>query len=322
MSSSAAPFPKEADTKGRFVRQQSRFRDVVADRPEPGRYHLYVAKACPWAHRTMIVRELQGLQDVVDITVVDPVRDERGWRFTDEEPDTVNGWTFLSEGYHRTDPTFEDRVTVPVLWDKQEGRIVNNESAEILRMLDAWGEDGPDLYPEELRDEIDAVNERVYDTVNNGVYRCGFAASQEAYEEAFDPLFETLDRLDERLADTRYLVGDRLTEADVRLFTTLVRFDAVYLGHFKCNLRRIADYEHLSAYLRDLYQHPGFGSTTDFDHIKRHYYVTHGSINPTRHRAQGPGARPRRAARPRGPRAAHRVTPAAPGTGALCTSVP
>lgn len=291
-------FPRESDGRGAFIRQQSRFRDwISADGStefpaEPGRYHLYISLACPWASRALIVRQLKGLEDVIGVTVVDPLRDERGWRFTAEEPDPVNGFAFLAEAYAASDPAFDGRVTVPVLWDTRTGRIVNNESADIVRMLntafDAWGDSAVDLYPEPLREEIDALNERIYETVNNGVYRAGFAGSQEAYEEAFDALFETLDVLDGRLAERRWLTGAQITEADWRLFVTLVRFDAVYVGHFKCNLRRIADYPNLSGYLRDLYQQPGIAATVDFDHIKRHYYVTHPQINPTGIVPKGP----------------------------------
>lgn len=286
-------FRAETDDDGRFVRQASRFRDrVTADgssgfRAEPGRYHLYVSLACPWAHRTIIVRRLKALEDVISLSVVDPVRDERGWRFTEGRghgPDTLNGFAFLSEAYLGSDPGFEGRVTVPVLWDRETGRVVNNESADIIRMLnaefDAWGDASVDLYPPDLREEIDRVNEVVYETVNNGVYRAGFATTQGAYEEAFDALFATLDALDRRLRSRRYLAGERITEADWRLFTTLVRFDAVYALHFKCNLRRIVDYGSLWPYLRELYQWPGVAETVDFDHIKRHYYLTHRSINP------------------------------------------
>jgi glutathionyl-hydroquinone reductase len=236
----------------------------------------------------VIVRMLKGLEDVLPMTVLDPIRDERGWRFTDEEPDPVNGFTFLREAYLATDPGYADRVTVPVLWDTQEGRIVNNESADIIRMLNGWSATGPDLVPEGMRDAIDDFNRRIYRSVNNGVYAAGFATTQEAYEEAFDELFATLDRLDEILAERRYLLGEQITEADWRLFVTLVRFDAVYVGHFKCNLRRIDDYEHLSGYLRDLYQQPGIADTVDFDHIKRHYYGTHPSLNPTGIVPKGP----------------------------------
>ncbi len=280
---------------GRFARQTSKFRDwITADgssgyRAEAGRYHLYVSLACPWAHRSVIVRELKGLQDAIGMSIVDPIRDRQGWAFTDEPgttADEVNGWAYLSEGYIATDPDFDARITVPVLWDTQTKRIVNNESADIIVMLNSAFDEfaaNPelDLYPTDLRGEIDAINATVYDNVNNGVYRAGFASTQEAYEEAVLPLFDTLDELDARLATRRYLVGERQTLADWRLFTTLVRFDAVYVGHFKCNLRRIADYPSLSGYLRDLYQTPGVAATVDLDQIKRHYYETHGGINPT-----------------------------------------
>jgi putative glutathione S-transferase len=293
-------FSRETD-RGEFVRQDSSFRDrVTADgssgfAAEAGRYHLYVSLACPWAHRAIIVRRLKGLEDAISMSVVDPLRDERGWRFTVGDGhgrDPVNGFAFLMEAYLATDPDFEGRVTVPVLWDRQTGRIVSNESAEVIRMLnsefDEWGDDSVDLYPLPLRDEIDDVEDRVYETVNNGVYRAGFATRQQAYERAFDALFETLDWLDERLGDRRWLVGDAITEADWRLFTTLIRFDPVYHGHFKCNLRRIVDYPNLSGYLRDLYQQPGVAETVNFDHIKRHYYLTHDSINPNGIVPKGP----------------------------------
>jgi glutathionyl-hydroquinone reductase len=280
-------FAPESDRAGRFVRQASRFRDWVHDRPEPGRYHLYVSLACPWASRAVIVRKLKRLEDVLPMTVVDPIRDDRGWRFAGG-PDPVTGFQFLSEAYEATAPGFDGRVSVPVLWDTEERRIVNNESGDIIRMLGEWSDEGPDLVPADLRAEIDELNELIYEAVNNGVYRAGFATTQEAYEEAFDELFAMLDELDERLATRRYLFGDRITESDWRLFVTLVRFDAVYVGHFKCNLRRIDDYEHLSGYLRDLYQQPGIADTVDFDHIKSHYYGTHPSINPTRIVPKGP----------------------------------
>lgn len=287
-----AQFPRETDDEGAFVRQQSAFRgsvaaDLAAEFPAAdGRYHLYVSLACPWASRAVIVRKLKGLEEVIPMTVVDPVRDERGWRFFPDQPDPVNGFEYLSEAYLLTDPGFEGRVTVPVLWDKESNRAVNNESSEIIRMLesefDQWaGEPELDLYPEDLRDEIDAINQRVYDSVNNGVYRCGFATTQAAYEQAFVELFEALDWIDDLLGDRRYLTGDRITEADWRLFVTLIRFDPVYVGHFKCNQRQIADYPNLSGYTRDLYQQPGIRETVDFDHIKRHYYMTHPQINPT-----------------------------------------
>ena len=290
---------RERGEKGRFVRQQSAFRErVSADGSsgfpaEAGRYHLYVSLACPWASRAIIYRKLKGLEEAIPMTVVDPVRDAKGWRFLDDDPDPVNGFQYLSEAYLKTDPGFSDRVTVPLLWDTKTGRAVNNESSEIIRMLNSEFNEfaaNPelDLYPEELRAEIDEINERVYSSVNNGVYRAGFATTQEAYEEAFDELFETLDWLDGLLAERRYLAGDRITEADWRLFVTLVRFDAVYVGHFKCNLRRIADYPNLSGYLRDLYQQPGIAETVDFDHIKRHYYMTHPQINPTGVVPKGP----------------------------------
>lgn len=279
--------------RGEFVRQDSAFRErVTADgssgyRAEPGRYHLYVSFACPWAHRTIIFRKLKGLEEAIGLTVVDPIRDEEGWAFTDEVggPDPVNGFRYLAEAYEATKPDFDRRVTVPVLWDKQTGKIVNNESAEIIRMLgsefDAWAGSAKDFYPPEHRDEIDAINADVYENVNNGVYRCGFATTQEAYEDAFEKLFGALDRLEARLAERRYLVGGAQTEADWRLFTTLVRFDPVYHGHFKCNLRRLVDYPELWSYTRDLYQTPGVADTVNLDHIKRHYYRTHEKINPT-----------------------------------------
>jgi putative glutathione S-transferase len=297
--SNTAPFPKESDEEGAFVRQDSVFRDrVTADGSSglpavAGRYHLYVSLACPWAHRAVIVRELKGLQDAIGVTVVDPIRDERGWRFDPAEPDPLNGWTFLSEGYLASNPAFDGRVTVPVLWDRETGRIVNNESAEIIEMLacefDAVATHPElDLYPQALRAEIDTLNDQIYDTVNNGVYKSGFAATQRAYEESVHPLFATLDELEQRLATRRFLLGDEWTLADWRLFTTLVRFDAVYHGHFKCNIRKISEYPNLFGYLRDLYQTDGVAETVDFDHIKRHYYVTHTSINPTQIVPAGP----------------------------------
>ena len=276
----------ERDTSGRFIRQQSKFRERVSpSEATPGRHHLYVSLACPWAHRAIILRRLKGLEDVIPMTVVDPLRDERGWRFI--EPDPVNGWEYLSEGYEATAPGFEGRITVPVLWDTEAGRIVNNESADIAEMLnETWDAHAAhperDYFPARLRSEMAPLNERVYDTLNNGVYKAGFASTQEAYEEAVVPLFETLDWLEDRLADgRRYLFGDETTLADWRLFTTLVRFDAVYHVHFKCNLRRIVDYPQLQRYLVDLYAVPGVAETVDMDHIKRHYYMTHRGINPS-----------------------------------------
>jgi putative glutathione S-transferase len=288
-----------ASTGGRFVRTTTRFRNWVTPDGNPGpsgeggfpakrgRYHLYVALACPWAHRTLIFRKLKGLEDVVSVSVVEPLMGADGWVFgaSGATTDSVNGTAKLSEVYLLADPHFTGRVTVPVLWDKARRTIVNNESSEIIRILnsafDAFTEVKTDYYPAELRDEIDAVNARIYETVNNGVYRAGFATTQAAYEEAFLALFATLDDLEQRLSRQRYLAGGRVTEADWRLFTTLVRFDAVYVGHFKCNLRRIADYPNLSNYLRELYQVPGVAETVNIDHIKRHYYASHRQINPS-----------------------------------------
>jgi putative glutathione S-transferase len=296
----AASPSKQAD--GAFKRRESEFRDhVTADgssgyRAEAGRYHLYVSYACPWAHRTIIYRRLKGLEDAVSMTVVDPERDERGWAVTNAPgttSDPVNHFTFLSEAYVATNPESEGRVTVPVLWDRQTKRIVNNESAEIIRMFesefDTFAKHPERHYlPQHLRAQIDELNAYVYENVNDGVYRTGFARTQQAYEEAFGRLFDALDELDARLASSRYLMGDAITEADWRLFTTLVRFDPVYVGHFKCNLRRIADYPQLSAYLRDLYQQPGIAATVDLDQIKRHYYRTHPTLNPNRIVPVGP----------------------------------
>jgi len=254
-----------------------------------GRYHLYVSWACPWAHRTIIVRQLKQLQPVIGMTVVDPIRDERGWAFRDgpgHSSDPINGFRYLSEAYEATDPAYRGRVTVPVLWDTVTKRIVSNSDDDLMRMFNrefnGFTESRLDLYPERLRPEIEEWNRLLYEQVNNGVYRAGFATSQTAYERAVRRLFETLDLVDKRLADRRYLFGGQPTETDWRLFVTLVRFDAVYHGHFKCNLRRIVDYRHLFGYLKDLYQIDGIAGTVNFDHIKRHYYVTHTDINPTR----------------------------------------
>ncbi len=301
MTMATAQVPAETGKDGSFVRQPNAFRDrITADgssgyKAEPGRYHLYVSLACPWAHRAVIVRRLMGIEDVISLSVVDPIRDERGWAFRDgpgHSVDPVNGFQFLSEAYRATDPAFKGRYTVPALWDRATGRIVTNDYPALTTTFETEFTDlataSIDLYPERLREEIDAVNKVVYEDVNNGVYKAGFAATQEAYEEAFDALFARLDWLDERLSRQRYLVGDRLTEADVRLFTTLVRFDAVYYVHFKCNLRRLVDYPNLWPYARDLYQTPGFGDTVNFDHIKRHYYMTHDALNPTRIVPKGP----------------------------------
>jgi putative glutathione S-transferase len=292
---------------GRFLRRESQFRSwVTADgapgpsgeggfRAAPGRYHLYVSLSCPWAHRTFIFRKLKGLEGIVSASVSNWDNLAEGWTFAPGPgviPDTVNGARYLHEVYTKAQPTYTGRVTVPVLWDRERRTIVNNESSEIIRMFnsafDGVGAAPGDYYPVELRPEIDAVNKRVYETLNNGVYRCGFATSQEAYDEAVVPLFETLDWMEERLAKRRYLCGDRLTEADWRAFTTLVRFDPVYYSHFKCNLRRLTDYPNLWAYTRDLYQHPGVAETVDFDHIKRHYYGSQRRVNPTGIVPRGP----------------------------------
>lgn len=295
------------ETGGRFQRDASRFRNWVTPdgaagpsgedgfKAEPGRYHLYVSYACPWAHRTLILRTLKKLEDVISFSVVHHFMGENGWTFLAEDGatgDALYGSDFLHQIYTRADPAYSGRVTVPVLWDKQRQTIVSNESAEIIRMLnsafDEWGDATRDFYPKPLRAGIDAVNELVYPAINNGVYRAGFATTQAAYEEAFDELFAALDEMELRLSRGRYLLGDRMTEADWRLFTTLVRFDPVYVGHFKCNLRRIADYPNLSNYLRDLYQTPGVAETVNMHHIKSHYYGSHATINPTRIVPKGP----------------------------------
>jgi glutathionyl-hydroquinone reductase len=286
-------------TGGRFVRNDSAFRNWITRdgsagpsgdggfQAEAGRYHLYVSLACPWAHRTLIMRALKGLEGMISVSVVHWLMLENGWTFADGPgvlPDTVNHSDFMYQIYTAADPRYSGRATVPVLWDKRRHTIVNNESSEIIRMLnsafDEIGAKPGDYYPRLLRDEIDAVNARIYDTLNNGVYKSGFATTQAAYEEAVGPLFATLDWLEQRLAGRRFLFGDRLTEADIRLFTTLIRFDAVYVGHFKCNIRRLVDYPNLSAYTRDIYQWPGVAGTVSFEHIKRHYYESHRTINP------------------------------------------
>jgi putative glutathione S-transferase len=262
---------------------------------EPGRYHLYVSLACPWAHRSVIVRRLMGLEDVVSLSVVDPVRDGRGWAFREGPgyaPDPVNGFTLIRQAYDATEPGYDGHISVPVVWDRRTSRIVSNNFPDITIDLETqfgqWATPGVDLYPLALRPEIDALNERVYTDVNNGVYQCGFAATQAAYDAAVARLFTALDDLDRRLATRRYLFGDALTEADVRLWVTLARFDPVYVTHFKANLRRLADYPNLWPYARDLYQQPAFGGTTDFDHIKRHYFGTHPRLNPSRIVPAGP----------------------------------
>jgi glutathionyl-hydroquinone reductase len=289
-----AQFGTETSTRGEFVRQPNRFTDrITADgssgwKAEPDRYRLVVSLACPWAHRSVIVRRLLGLEDAISLAVVDPIRDDRGWRFTLDEGgrDPVLGIEFLSEAYLATDPAYTGRVTVPSIIDIESGRVVTNDYPRItLDLSTEWREfhreGAPDLYPAELRAEIDELIEPIFRNVNNGVYRCGFATSQAAYEHAYAGLFAELDRLSERLSTRRYLMGDSITEVDIRLFTTLVRFDAVYHGHFKCNRNKLTELPVLWAYARDLYQTPGFGDTVDFDHIKRHYYLTHKQINPT-----------------------------------------
>jgi putative glutathione S-transferase len=297
----SAQFPDEQSDTGEFERQEDAFRDwVTADGSSgypavAGRYHLYVSLACPWASRIIIVRHLKRLEKIIGMTVVDPVRDDRGWAFRDgpgHTADPINGFKFLSEAYILTKPDYDGRVTVPVLWDKAKKLIVSNSDDDLMRMLnsafDNLGAASLDLYPEEHRKEIDQLNELIYETVNNGVYRAGFATSQSAYEKAVIRLFETLDLVEERLSQRRFLFGNTPLETDWRLFVSLVRFDAVYHGHFKCNLRRIVDYKNLFSYLRDLYQQPGIAETVNFDHIKRHYYYTHDDINPTRIVPLGP----------------------------------
>lgn len=287
------------DTKnnnGRFIREDAGFRNWIEDKvdtvfkPESGRYHLYVSLACPWAHRTLIFRELKKLETHIDVTVVCPDMLEEGWYMGLPEP--LFGYKKLHQLYTQAKPDYTGRVTVPVLWDKKLNTIVSNESSEIIRMFNSefnvlTGEES-DYYPEPLRAVIDEWNAYVYSSINNGVYRCGFATTQDAYEEAYDALFAALDKVDAHLATHRYLAGNTLTEADWRLFTTLVRFDAVYVGHFKCNKKRIADYAHLQGYLKELYQVDGIKETTDFYHIKRHYYFSHTGINPTQVVPKGP----------------------------------
>jgi putative glutathione S-transferase len=304
-------FARETGDGGQWKRQGNRFTDrITADSDsapgegpdghgrwpvEPGRYRLVVSLACPWAHRSVIVRRLLGLEDAISLAVVDPVRDERGWRFwlDGDHRDPVLGIEFLSEAYLRTDPTYEGRVTVPAVVDTVTGRVVTNDYPQIsLDLSTEWTEHhapgSPDLYPRAERAEMDRLIDEIYTDVNNAVYRCGFATTQEAYEAAYDQLFARLDVLEERLTDRRFLMGDEVREVDVRLFTTLVRFDAVYHGHFKCNRQKLTELPNLWQYARELYALPGFGDTVDFDHIKRHYYVTHDQINPTRIVPKGP----------------------------------
>ena len=289
-----AQFPDEASEDGEFERQEDAFRAWVTNdgsSPHPaasGRYHLYISLACPWACRTLIVRKVKKLGNAIGVTVVDPIRDERGWAFRDGpgySSDPINGFKFLSEAYVASNPKFNGRVTVPVLWDKEAKAIVNNSEDDICRMFnDAFGtlgDTGVDLFPKDVKGEQDELSEFIYDKVNNGVYKAGFATKQGSYEKPARALFEALDQLESRLSNRRYLFGSRIVESDWRFFCTLVRFDAVYHGHFKCNVRRIIDYPNLDGYLRDLYQQPGIAETVNFDHIKRHYYVTHDDINPT-----------------------------------------
>jgi len=289
-----------SSTGGRFVRKDSIYRNWITPdgsagpsghpgfAAEAGRYHLYVSLACPWAHRTLIMRALKGLEGMISVSVVNWLMGKDGWTFADGPgvvPDPINGASYLRDVYTADDPHYTGSVTVPVLWDKRTGKIVNNESSEILRMLgsafDHIGAEPGDYYPSDLQAEIDALNQRIYETVNNGVYRAGFATSQQAYADGVGPLFDTLEWLEERLASRRFLLGEQLTEADIRLFPTLIRFDQVYFGHFKCNLRRIVDYPHLWRYTREIYHLPGVAQTVDVQHIKHHYYQSHPTINPT-----------------------------------------
>lgn len=296
-----------ASNDGRFIRADAQFRNWITADGSPGpsgeggfaaapdRYHLYIANACPWAHRTRIMRTLKGLEDWIDLSVVHWHMGEQGWTFEPGDgvvPDPIHHARYAHEIYRAAAPDYSGRVTIPILWDKQTATIVSNESSEIIRMFnsafDELGATPGDYYPAALRDEIDAVNARVYDTVNNGVYKCGFATSQQAYDEAIDPLFDTLDWLDARLAQQAYLVGATVTEADWRLFTTLIRFDPVYVGHFKCNKKRLIDYPNLSRLTRELYRFPGVADTVNMMHIRHHYYGSHESINPSRVVPAGP----------------------------------
>lgn len=289
-----------AANNGSFARSEAQFRHwVTADgsagpsgeagfKAEAGRYHLYVSLACPWAHRTLILRKLKGLESMISVSVVNPLMREHGWTFEAADgvvADPLLQARYMHQIYTAADPEYSGRVTIPLLWDKQQNRLVNNESAEIIRMFnsafDGVGAKPGDYYPQALRSEIDPLNGHIYDRINNGVYKAGFATTQEAYEQAVIPLFEALDELDQRLSTQRYLLGAQITEADWRLFTTLVRFDAVYHGHFKCNLKRIDDYPHLAGYVRELYQWPGVAETVNMQHIKQHYYRSHATINPT-----------------------------------------
>lgn len=296
---------KEID-EGEFRRMESTFRNwVTADgsagpsgeagfEAEAGRYHLYVSDACPWAHRTVIFRKLKKLEGIIGLSIVEADMLEQGWSFAAEGKyvDHLHASRFMHEVYTRADKQFTGQITVPVLWDSKRNTIVNNESSEIIRMLnsafDKFTDVKVDYYPAELREQIDAINQPIYENLNNGVYRCGFATTQQAYEKAFDRLFNQLDEVEEILSRQRYLLGNTITEADWRLFTTLIRFDAVYFGHFKCNLRRIIDYPNLSNYVRELYQYPGIAETIDIEYIKRHYYYSHTSVNPSQIIPRGP----------------------------------
>ena len=305
-----AQFEKEQSDSGEFERQEDAFREWISNDGSTsypaaaGRYHLYVSLACPWASRTVIFRKLKGLEDAIGLTIVDPIRDEKGWAFRDpsgktplgapfESTDSINGFHFLSEAYVATDPDFDERVTVPVLWDKQTKKIVNNCEDDICPMFNSVFNEvarnkDVDLFPKEIKAEQDKLTDFIYDNVNNGVYKAGFATRQRAYEISCGKIFEALDQLEQRLSKSRYLFGRRIVDVDWRLFCTLVRFDVVYHGHFKCNIRRIIDYPNLQGYLMDLYQQPGIAQTVNFDHIKRHYYMTHTKINPTRIVPLGP----------------------------------
>lgn len=305
-----AQFEKEQSESGEFERQEDAFREWISNDGSTsypaaaGRYHLYVSLACPWASRTVIFRKLKGLEDAIGLTIVDPIRDEKGWAFRDpsgktplgapfESTDPVNDFHFLSEAYVATDPNFDERVTVPVLWDKETKKIVNNCEDDICPMFNSVFNEvarnkDVDLFPKEIKAEYDKLTDFIYDNVNNGVYKAGFATRQRAYEVACGKIFEALDQLEQRLSKSRYLFGRRIVDVDWRLFCTLVRFDVVYHGHFKCNIRRIIDYPNLQGYLMDLYQQPGIAQTVNFDHIKRHYYMTHTKINPTRIVPLGP----------------------------------
>ena len=294
-------------TDGHFIRKESQFRNWITKdgsvgktgkggfKAENNRYHLYVSYACPWAHRTLIFRSLKGLEKIISLSIVNWFMGKNGWTFEEGDgviPDRLNKTKFLYQIYTIADPDYSGRVTVPILWDKKTNAIVSNESSEIIRMFnsafDEIGAEEGDFYPVNIRDKIDSLNDRIYKSLNNGVYQCGFATSQEAYEKAVYPLFETLDWIEKLLSDNRFLTGDKITEADWRLFTTLIRFDSVYYGHFKCNIKRIKDYHNLSNYLRELYQKPGIADTVNFHHIKSHYYASQETINPSRVVPVGP----------------------------------